>query len=259
MEVLKMYDEMSYGSKLYVIPQDEETRRDLLNVDRNTKEDLRNKHRLHVNVDWESNTIANTTIEVLIRVLYANIKENGVSVLNVDDNGMLNFYDLIELAATNKINESAEKNGNINVKFYPGELVDGIIADDVAREDKQYEYISSEAAYSYPDDIDRTNAMLKIDKLARKTLADKYSIMLPKDYMAVATTCVLVENIYRELIQKIVLTNKPAVTINFNDLIEFHAIRKKEGVDIKLRPGMGAKLIIKSDESTEADDDGYDD
>ena len=51
---------------------------------------------------------------------------------------------------------------------------------------------------------------------------------------------------------------RKTLSINFNDLIEFHAIRKADCVDIKLRPGMGAKLIIKSDESTEADD-GYDD
>lgn len=252
-----MYEERDYGTKLYVIPQDEETRQDLLNVDRNTKEDLRMKHRLHVNTDWECNTIANTTVESLICILYANIKENGVSILNADENGTLNFYDLLEIAATNKMNESAEKTGNINVKFFPGVRINDIISDDIPREDKNVEYIASDAAYSYPDDTNRTSAMLKIDKIARKQLADKYSIILPKDYMAVATTCILLENIYRELIQKIVLTNKPAVTINFNDLIEFHAIKKKDGVDIKLRPGMGAKLIIKSDESTEADE--YDD
>ena len=58
------------------------------------------------------------------------------------------------------------------------------------------------------------------------------------------------------MITKIVQLDKSSVMINFNDLIEFHAIRKKENsVEIRLRPGMGAKLIIKSDESTESDDD----
>ena len=254
-----MFEQENYGTKLYVIPLEEESRQDLLNVDRNTKEDLRRKHRFHTNMDWESNTIANVTVETLIRILYANIKENGVSILAMEEDGRLNFYDLLELAASNKVNESAEKNGNINVKFFPGAEVDKIISDDVAREDKQIEYITAEAAYSYPDDNDRTKAMLKIDNIARKSLADKYSIILPKNYMAIASTCIFLENLYRELIQKIVLLNKSAVTINFNDLIEFHAIRKADGVDIKLRPGMGAKLIIKSDESTESDDDGYDD
>lgn len=254
-----MYEQENYGTKLFVIPLEEESRQDLLNVDRNTKEDLRQKHRLFTNMDWESNTIANVTVETLIRILYANIKENGVSILAMEEDGRLNFYDLLELAASNKVNEAAEKNGNINVKFFPGTVVDTIISDDVAREDKQYEYITAEAAYSYPDDSDRTKAMLKIDSIARKALADKYSIILPKSYMAIASTCIFLENIYRELVQKVVLLNKSAVTINFNDLIEFHAIRKNGGVEIKLRPGMGAKLIIKSDESTEADDDGYDD
>ena len=252
-----MYEE-AYENKLYVIPQDEETRRDLLNVDRKTKEDLRNRHRLHINNDWELNTITNVTVESLISILYTSIKANGVSILAADENGTLNFYDLVELAASNKINESAEKNGNINIKFHPGEKVDEIISDNTPREDRHYEFVAIDAAFCYPDDMDRTTAMLKIDKISRKILSDKYSIILPKDYMAISTACVFLENLYRELVEKLILTQKPAVTINFNDLIEFHAIRKADSVDIKLRPGMGAKLIIKSDESTEADDD-YDD
>ena len=238
-----------------ITPHDEENRRDLLNIDRNTKEDLRKRHRLYTNTDWENNTIATVTLETLVRILYTNIKENGVEILNADENGNLNFYDLIELAATNKHNESAEKVGNINVKFFPGDKVKDIIEDDIPREDKEYEYMAADAAYSYPDDSDRTYAMLKIDKLARKVLADKWSIILPKDFMAISTTCIFLENIYRELVQKIVLTGKSSTTINFNEIIEFHAIKTKDGLDIKLRPGMGAKLIIKSDESTEIESD----
>ena len=122
-------------------------------------------------------------------------------------------------------------------------------------DEKTYEYITAEAMCSYPDDHDRTTAMLKIDKIARKVLSDKHSIILPKDYMAISIAIAFLENLYRELIQKLVLLKKTIVTVNFNDLIEFHATRKNDSVDIKLRPGMGAKLIIKSDESTEADND----
>ena len=73
---------------------------------------------------------------------------------------------------------------------------------------------------------------------------------------AIAIAYVFIENLYRHMVTKIVQLDKSSVMINFNDLIEFHAIRKKENsVEIRLRPGMGAKLIIKSDESTESDDD----
>ena len=244
---------MEMGNKMYIIPQDVETREDLLNVDRNTKEDIRLKHRLYLNSDWECNTVANTVVEALIKILYSHIQENGVHILESGENG-IDFYDLIDIAASNKKNESAEKTGNINVKFRPGKRVDEIISDDVAVENKNYQFVEITAAYSYPDDTDRTTAMLKIDKIARKVLADKYSFILPKDFQAVAATVVFLENLYRQLIQKIVLTGKSSSMINFNDIIEFHATKVGDKVDVRLRPGMGAKLIIKSDEQTEEED-----
>ena len=250
-----MYNEMM-GTKLYIIPTDQENREDLLNADHRTKEDLRERHRMYVNSDWECNTISTVTIEVLVKILHSHIQDNGVSVLDEMDSDRLNFYDLIEVAASNKKNEEAEKVGNINVKFFPGARVEDIVSDDVPRDQKEVEFIELPAAYSYPDDDERTRAMKKIDKIARKLLADKYSIMLPQDFMAISVTAIFLENLYRGLVDKVVLQAKPSVTINFNDIIEFHATKTSaDDVDIRLRPGMGAKLIIKSDEATEMDDD----
>lgn len=241
------------GSKNYIIPMDPETRDDLLSIDRATKEDLRERHRLYLDNDWTCNTIANTVIESLIKILYAHIKDNGVQILEIEA-GALNFYDLLEIDTSYKKNEDAEKEGNINIKFFPGDAVVEIISDDTPRDQREVTYVETKAAYSYPEDNDRTKAMLKIDHIARRMLSDKYSVILPNDYMAVATTCVFLENLYRVLTQKLVSSDKDMVMINLNDIIEFHAIRKGNGVDIKLRPGMGAKLIIKSDDTTEYDD-----
>lgn len=249
-----MRDEEMMGTKMYVRPGNEETRRDLLSIDRNTKEVLRQKHRLYCNTDWECNTIATVAIETVCRVLYSHIVDNGVSILDSDAAPTVNFYDLIEVTAGNKKNSKAEKNGNINVVFYTGDKVESIISDNTAEEDRTFDYIAADAAYSFPDDTDLTTAMLKIDKLARKLLADKYSIILPKDYMAIATTAIFLEELYRELIRKLILTGKPKVTINFNDIVEFHATKKDDGAIVTCTPGMGAKLIIKSDISTEDDD-----
>lgn len=249
-----MIDETMMDSKLYIIPGMGETRRDLLAIDRSTKEVLRQKHRLYCNTDWESNTIATVTIETLSRILYTHIAENGVQVLDIDNGSCVNFYELLEVTASNKKNKKAEKNGNINIIFYTGDRVNEIISDDIAAEDRKIEYITAEAAYSFPDDNEMTTAMLKIDKLSRNILADKYSIILPKDYMAIATTVIFIEELYRELVKKLVLMDKNKVSINFNDIIEFHATKKDDGVVIECTPGMGAKLIIKSDPSTENDE-----
>lgn len=254
-----MFDNSIMEDRGPIIPMDPETREDLLNVDRKTKEDLRERHRLYINNDWELTTITTVVIESLVRVLYSQVRNNGVSILSKDYGGVLNYYDLLEIAATYKENAKAEKTGNINVKFGAGSKVDDIISDDVPEKDKENEYMEIVAAYSFPDDEDRTKSIRAVDKVARKTIFDKYNIMLPKDYMAIATSVIYLENLYKYLVQKAVLTGKPSVTINFNDIIEFHAIRKDDKLTIKLRPGMGAKLIIKSDADTEFEDDGLDD
>jgi len=255
-----------FSERLYVIPQDEETRISILNVDRNTKYDLRRWHRLYLETDWQCNTIANTLVEYMIKVLYSHLTSGNADVLRFlpdCDNSVsgLNFYDLLIIKTTAKRNEDAEKEGNINISFYPGSRVEEIISDDTPREERKYEYISVDARYSFPNNPDLTKAMLKIEKMAARSLMEKNSIVLPKEFTAIATTYLFIENLYRELVYKLTLTKKPSVMINFNDIIEFHAITKKDGVEIKLRPGMGAKLIIKSDETTEADeyDDGSDD
>ena len=249
---------MEYGqtqSVNLIRPQDPSSYEDLAIVDRLSKEDLRLRHRFIINNDWELNTIATTVIESLGKILYSHIHSHGVSVLSDDDDNALNFYDLIEVAATMKINENAEKNGNINIKFRAGDAVDAIVADNVPRSEKEVEFIAADAAYSYPDDPARTEAMLKIDSIARKLVADNRNIMLPKKFQAIAACNIFIENIYRQLTQRIA-SGKTTHMINFNDIIEFHAIKKgDDGIEFKLRPGMGAKLIIKSDEATEADDD----
>ena len=249
--------DMSYSdTRLYVIPADQETRDDLLSIDRRTKEMLRMRHHIYANSDWECNTVATVVLETFLKVLYSHIRQNGVTVLSDDADNTLNFYDLIEIAASNKKSESAEKSGNINVKFKPGKDVKDIISDNVPDDQKTVDYINATDAYAYAEDSALTNAMLKIDHLARKTLKDKYSILFGKNFHAMAITYIFIENLYRHMVTKIVQLDKNSVMINFNNIIEFHAIKKKgNSVEIHLRPGMGAKLIIKSDESTESDDD----
>lgn len=248
-----MYNEI-VGSKNYVITQDPETREDLLMIDRQTKEDLREIHRLYLNNDWECNTITYVTIETLVKILHAHIKDHGVDILESGGNE-INFYDILEMSASNKKNEDAEKTGNINVSFWAGEKVADIVSEDTLREQQEVDFVEISAAYSYPEDSERTRAMLKIDNLARRLLSDRYAIVLPKDYMAIAPTYLFLKNLYRVLTEKLVNSGKGTTTINFNDIIEFHAVKSKDnGIDIHLRPGMAAKLIIKSDEVTEDDD-----
>lgn len=253
-----MTEMMGSAYNFCVIPNEPVQHDDLLNVDRKTKEALRMRHRLFINGDWEANTIAVKTIETIILSLHSHIQKNGVKILENAEANQINFYNLLEISATNKKNDKAEKVGNINVIFRPGSSVDAIISNEVPPEKREIEFVTPEAAYTFPDDTEMTNAMLIIDKAARRNIVDKHNIMLPKAWYAIATTFIFIENLYEELVRKLVLGGKNSASINFNDIIEFHATKKGEGCIINLRPGMGAKLIIKSDNATETDEDEFD-
>lgn len=255
MEELKMdFDPRKISNSLFQAPQDPIAYETTLRIDRATKEMLRLKHRLVINADWEATAIAVVMAETLVHILYSHITQNGVQILE-DDANYINFYDLIEIGASNKINKRAEKTGNINVIFKVGTAADAIISDDIPDSEKKYEYISPEACYSYPDDTARTSAMLKIDRIARKQLAEKYAIVLAKDYQAIAASTLFYENIYREIIRTMVLENKSTVIFNFYDIIEFSAVKKDDMVTMYLKPGYQSKLIIKSDDNNREDDE----
>lgn len=242
----------------FIIPMDSTMYEDLLNVDRKTKESLRARHRLFIDQNFEANTIASIMVESLLLALHSHICSNGISILKDETTNGINFYDLLEITASNKVDKSAEKQGNINVVFRTGSCVDALVSDDIHLEDKkdaESQYIAIDAAYTYPGDENATKAMLEIDRIARKSLSDRYNILLDKPFMAVATGYLFLENLYVYLVQKLVLKNKSSAMINFNDIIEFHAIRKGDKVEFHLRPGMDAKLIIKSDAVTESEDE----
>lgn len=243
----------------FIIPPDVQDNEDLRAIDGIAKENARIKHRLFINRTWEANTITYTVVETILKVLSESILRNGIGILSDEADNTIDFYDLLQVVATYKKNEKAEKVGNINVKFFAGSRVNEIISDDTPTGQEKIEYMEAKAAYSFPENASLTDAMLKIDNAARRHLKDKFSILLPNSFNAIAIAYVFLEALYRHLVTKLVRSEKNSVMINFNDIIEFHALRKEGNtVDIRLRPGMEAKLIIKSDQTTEDEDDGND-
>lgn len=235
---------------LYIIPQDEETRTSLLSVDRNTKEDIRRLHKIYIPHDWQCNTIANTYIEIMIRHLGLDVKNNG------NANARWNFYDLFTAYVTVKQNEDAEKEGNINIAFQIEKKIEDIITDPVPREQREYDFISAYDKFSFPENDAKNKAYEKLDKATRVVLQEKYNIAIADKvpFTATAVAYTFMENIIRELMYKVSASNKPSASINFNDNIEMHTILKNGEVVVSLRPGMNAKLLIKSDETTEAEE-----
>lgn len=245
------------GSRMLICPSNQNDRLDLQAIDQKTKEDLRERHKLFVQRDWECNTIAYLFVSNMCRIINSHVLQNGVQVLVHAAGSELNFYDLFKVSVTNKTNDDAEKTGNINVKFSVEARGENIIAD---YQNTDNTYVDPKIAYVFQDDLGLTNAFLKIDELTRMKAKEKYDVILSNEWMSVAITHIFIENVYRYMCEKIVQMDKKSVMINFNDIIEFHAMRdSKKGFVSKLRPGYGAKLIVKSDESTEADNDDGDD
>lgn len=244
-------------SLLYVIPQEPDTRIALLNVDRRTKEECRIKYGIALTHDWRANTIAYSYVSSVIALL-------NKSLLDGKNPDMgFNFYDYLSCYITCKQNTDAEKEGNINVAFVIGpkgkELVDKFVAGDKG-EDYPEEKITAEAAFSFLDDKAMNDYYEHVDKVAAFTLSEKYSITMRQGtnqakWIVTAIGVTFLKNLILELMNIMDCTSKPSASINFNDLIEAHAISRAEGVTITLRPGYESKLLIKSDAVTEADED----
>lgn len=254
-----------------IIPQDKESRLFLRDVDMETKIDVEQRFGTIINMDWHCNTIANCVVESIIKAMNTDMKIAGAKYAK------FNFYELFTARVTTKVNESAEKEGNINISFEPGptaiDLIKGINDKMTTPIEpvKKEEFFKIEMPDTDQDIVDQINQKyIDIERQARYVLTNNYGITIPDNniYMGYAVTYTFIINIFRKLLRE--LGENPdqnLVSANFNDNIEFHASRdEKESVDtngetftesmitLAMRPGLNAKLLIKSDEVTEDDD-----
>lgn len=254
-----------------IIPQDKESRLFMRDVDMETKIDVEQRFGIIVNMDWHCNTIANCIVESVIKAMNTDMKIAGAKYAK------FNFYELFTARVTTKVNESAEKEGNINISFEPGptaiDLIKGINDKMTTPVEpvKKEEFFRIEMPDTDQDIVDQINQKyVDIERQARYVLTNNYGITIPDNniYMGYAVTYTFIINIFRKLLRE--LGENPdqnLVSANFNDNIEFHASRdEKESVDtngevftesmitLAMRPGLNAKLLIKSDEVTEDDD-----
>ena len=248
---MNLIERTNINDRLYVIPQDPVNKTAMLSIDRHTKEDVRRKYGFYAENDWVCNTIANCYIEVIIRHLGLDVKDNG----NAD--AMINMYDLYVPRITLKHNEDAEKEGNINIAFTNGPRVEELIKDTTPRDQQDLTRVDPSLVFSF-EDKDRTEYYEKLDKVTRIELSRKYNITIPDSkvkFIATAIADRFIENLIRELLYMIANSENEVESINFNDNIECHAIKEEDNtVRITLRPGMNAKLLVKSDETTENDE-----
>lgn len=247
-----------------IIPQDKDSNIFLREVDNQTKysvEDAFDPCPI-INYDWHCNTIAYCVIEGFIKALNTDMKERNAQ------KAFINFYDLFSLKVTTKVNERAEKEGNINISFIPGPTAVNLISAESLNEVPQEKttfakFFTIEIPGEDPDIVEAINQKyFDIDKYVRYAVSNNYAIAINQEhaYMTFAICYHFILNLFKKLVRDLGANpDQELISVNFNDLVEFHIVRNEDNEAVfRMRPGLNAKLLIKSDEVTE-DDDIYSD
>lgn len=249
-----------------IMPRDPKMRDILEQVDLGTRRKLMTDYKANLNSGYLT-TIACVYYESMVRCLVKLMTDTK------DDHAAINFFDLFAVEATTRVNEDADKEGNINVKFVVGPatkmLVDTGMIPNI--EPRMWE----------------KTILADIQKNAANVLYTKHRMSVPKaDNNNIYTVIAYVyfEFLIRTLVMMIRSNDgekeRNSAMINFLDLFEMHISRlknimkeepvevqeeqneepqvtreKAEIIDVKIRPGMTAKLIIKDDHTTEANGD----
>lgn len=235
-------------------------------VDNRTSYDVASLYNFTVFAPWQCNTIACALVKTIsaylveLQVRYPDLYSKG--------NGF-DYANLLRVTINNKVNASAEKQGNLNVSYEALNGVESIISEVTSagkivplaippREEiptfiQKYEIPQEDILYYQ-----------QIDEKATYLLTRDYGISIVNSKGTLVTSaiaCRFLENMYAELVA--LLLNKIAedgedfgntskmVSVNFNELIEIHCGVKDGEIKFWLRPGQNAKKQVKSDERTE--------
>lgn len=246
--------------KFFVIPQNPSDYDFLLAVDRRTRSDIELKYGFLADYDWMCNTVANLFFEALISHLKYFLQENGME----GGSAGISFYDLFSAIISNKVNEHAEKEGNLNIYFQPGERVTELIENGPPQLPEKIERVSMGEAFT-TDDPEENDLMSRLDNYCKFEVNKRHGLMLgdKSPLAAIGISYTFFENLFIELIVRANDQRKRTleatdgseedamVTVNFNDNVEFHCVVNDGTASILMRPGMNVKLLIKSDAMTE--------
>lgn len=246
--------------KFFVIPQNRADYEFLLAVDRKTRSDIDLKYGFLADYDWMCNTVANMFFESMIGHLKYFLEENGAETGTAG----VSFYDLFTARISNKVNEHAEKEGNLNIYFEPGDRVRDLIENGPPKLPDRIERVSMSEAFT-TDDPEENDFLLRLDNYCKFEVNKRHGIRIgektPLASVGVAYT--FFENLFIELLVRASEQRRSTadavdgeddamVTVNFNDNIEFHCVVTDGTASIMMRPGMNVKLLVKNDGMTES-------
>ena len=234
-------------SHYLISPADEVQRTLLEQVEHACRRELIQTYKINLNPGYMT-TIACVYAESIVRTLTRLMKEQP-------DGSSINFLDLFSVGYTNRQNDDADKDGNINVKYTPGEVIDSIMERDFAPAITPEEW--------------KGTIIEVVERECGKMLATKHKMNANYSYNWTIVAYVYFQYLFRTLkvLTKAAFENgKTMAMINFLEVFEAHGIMEQipmednpeivnEKITVKIRPGFQSKLLIKDDDTTELQGD----
>lgn len=233
-----------------IIPSDPAQRVVTEKVETASRAKLTSEYHIKLNPGYMT-TIACVYTEAVIRSLIELMKENK-------GYGEINFLDLFTVTSSNRENDDADKDGNINIRFSPGTICTSIMEQD-------YSPIINPAMW-------QNSYINHIENICGQILANKHKITTNHKETWTMVAFTYIEFLFRTLkLMTQVAKDKGqnAAMINFLEMFELHATLEEipmpenpelvsEHYNVRIRPGFQAKLLIKDDGVTEINGDDED-
>lgn len=227
----------------------------LREADMATRRELDDLSAIKLSHDWDATTCAYTYLRDAIKLVGANFKNSN----NPDI--MLPIANVMTLGITYSQDDYSEKEGNINVMFYIGDLVEDIVAM------RNVTYTSNKAPLLVPTDVyeDEYQLLKTLDAATRRDMGNEYNYIIGHEWFYTTVAAYYFKNLLRQLYIKFMETNMSSQSLNFFDLIEININPKYANEDdetdntiigkITIAPGVSAKLGVKDDKYTDPGED----
>lgn len=229
-----------------ITPSDPAQRAVTEKIEQVCRNKLISEYKIRMNPGYTT-TIACVYTEALIKILARLMREN-------QGDASINFLDVFSITADNRNNDDADKDGNINVKFTAGKVVDEILERDFCP--------------TITPEMWKGTIIDLVEKECGSILQTKHKMLSSNIRNYSIISFVYMEYLFRtlKLMANVAHENgTSSASINFLEMFEAHAVLEvevneenpdivHEKYTIKLRPGFQAKLLIKDDGMTELDD-----
>lgn len=222
-----------------------------------TKRDLLDYTNFEMNHGWDVTTCAYVFLRDAIKLLGSEFKRLNDATVTMD------IENVLSLGITYSQSDLSEKEGNINVMFFVGNVMEDIMyfRNDIHYTDQE------EAPLIIPSDLDEDEyvMMQTLEKAVRRDMSAEYDYVVGFEWFYYTVAVYYFKNLLQQIYNKFMNDGKKSQSVNFFDLIEININPKYEDEEdenntnivgrITIGPGVSAKLGIKDDSFTDPGED----